>query len=263
MITYSELAANYVNTAPHNDALHQALTEATWTDPLSAGHRRHVEQHQLGFGDPAFHAMWAVLLQEAALRFGTVRALEIGIYKGQVISWWALLGLMRKIPLRITGLGPLKGKPALRLRFLNRLLYRLSSSHREQMDTGNCYADEDYEAIVRNHFQQHGCDFGCVHMHRGYSTDTSILESMRDDRFEIIYVDGDHRYAGADHDFRTFGPKVVPGGWLVADDAGCDLPGTTFWKGYASVSKAVEILPSLGFRNVFNVGHNRVYERLP
>ena len=48
---------------------------------------------------------------------------------------------------------------------------------------------------------------------------------------------------------------------LVADDAGCELPGTVFWKGHESVSRAARELPALGFTNVLNVGHNRVYQR--
>jgi hypothetical protein len=55
---------------------------------------------------------------------------------------------------------------------------------------------------------------------------------------------------------------VTKGGFLVADDAGCGLPGTSFWKGHEAVSRAAEILPSLGFVNILNVGHNRIYERV-
>ncbi len=45
------------------------------------------------------------------------------------------------------------------------------------------------------------------------------------------------------------------------DDAGFHLPGTTFWKGYETVARACENLSELGFSNVLNVGHNRVFER--
>src|SRR5260221_7964493 len=91
----TELVAAYRNTAKHNDRLHHQLTAATWDDPLLAAHRRHVEQAQLGFGDPAFHSLWARLLDAAAEKFGDVRALEIGVFKGQVISLWSLLSRER------------------------------------------------------------------------------------------------------------------------------------------------------------------------
>jgi hypothetical protein len=48
----------------------------------------------------------------------------------------------------------------------------------------------------------------------------------------------------------------------VMDDASCFLPGTGFWKGLEAVSVAAEDIPALGFENVLNVGHNRVYRRV-
>jgi len=47
----------------------------------------------------------------------------------------------------------------------------------------------------------------------------------------------------------------------VIDDASCNLPGTAFWKGHESVSRAADHWGGPGFVNVLNVGHNRVYKR--
>lgn len=47
----------------------------------------------------------------------------------------------------------------------------------------------------------------------------------------------------------------------MIDDASYDLPGNGFWKGYESVARACRRLPGLGFKNVLNVGHNRIFER--
>ena len=262
--TFVELVAAYQNTAEHNDALHQNLTDATWSDPLLAAHRRHVETRQLGFGDPAFHAMWARLLDTAAENFGEVRTLEIGVFKGQVISLWSLLARARDLSVKISAISPLAGQPMPRhSRLVRWLRYRLDQKFRERLDNGDFYAVEDYERIIREHFAHHGLDSAPVRFHRGYSTDPVLLAGMKDETYHIVYVDGDHTLAGAQHDFATFGPKVAPGGWLIADDAGCDLPGSTFWKGHRAVSEAVRDLPSLGFSNVLNVGHNRIYQRNP
>lgn len=259
--TYAEVAGSYRNTAEHNDALHRQFNELVARDDLLAGHRRHVETHRLGFGDPAFHVMWAILLAEASRRFGPFRAMEIGVFKGQVISLWALLAARRRFQVEIHAVTPLAGQPP-PSRLWGRLLYLVSRRHRERVENGDFYPQEDYERIVREHFAFHGADFNSVILHRGFSTDPALLASIAPLRIHLLYVDGDHTLAGARHDFSHFGPKVVTGGWLVADDAGCDLPGTSFWKGHKAVSRAASLLPSLGFRNVFNVGHNRVYERI-
>lgn len=260
---FDQLVADYHNTAAHNDALHRHLTECVRQDPLLSTHRRHIEEHRLGFGDPAFHALWRSLLAAAARRFGTVRALEIGVFKGQVISLWSLLARELQLDVRISALSPLAGQPMPDSKLWVRLRYRFDRRFRAQVDNGNFYADEDYEGIVRGLFARFGLDFDHVTLHRGFSTQPELLARLAAEKFHLIYVDGDHTYEGARHDFTQFGPKVLPGGWLVADDAGCDLPGTAFWKGHAAVSRAVAVLPSLQFKNVLNVGHNRVFERLP
>lgn len=259
--SFAQLAAEYRNTAEHNDRLHAQLTAATAAEPLLAHHRRHVDEHQLGFGDPAFHAMWAALLPHAVARFGTVRALEIGVFKGQVISLWSLLARELRLDVRVSAVTPLAGQPMPHGRLVRWLRYRFDRKFRERVDNGDFYAADDYERVVRAHFGFHGLEFDRVTLHRGYSNDPALLAKLANETYHLVYVDGDHSFEGARHDFTTFGPKVVPGGWLIADDAGCDLPGTAFWKGHEAVSRAVAVLPNLGFTNVLNVGHNRVYER--
>jgi hypothetical protein len=259
---FEQLVARYQNTAEHNDELYRQLTAETWANPLLARHRRHIEEKKLGFGDPAFHALWLLLLEAASRRFTAVRALEIGVFKGQIISLWSLLAREDQLDVRVSALGPLRGQPAPRSRLATWLRYRLSPAFREKVDNANFYADEDYAAVVQELFAHFQLDFSAVRFHRGFSTDPAILHALADDTFHLIYVDGDHTYEGALHDLRTFGPKVVLGGWLVADDAGRDLPGSAFWKGHEAVSRAVAELPGLGFKNILNVGHNRVFERI-
>jgi cephalosporin hydroxylase len=115
---------------------------------------------------------------------------------------------------------------------------------------------------MRTLFAHFGLDFSDVRLVRGYSSEPAVRAALQGDRFHLVYVDGDHTYDGAAGDVRLFGPKVVAGGWLVMDDAAFDLPGSTFWKGYEPVARACALLPGLGFTNVLNVGHNRVFEKV-
>jgi Methyltransferase domain len=259
---FEELVAEYRNTAEHNDAVFAQLTGLTWSDPVLAGHRRYVELNKLGYGDAACHAMWLRLLDNAGRRFGHVRALEIGVFKGQVISLWALIGKTWDIDVRIAAITPLAGRPMPRSRLARRLRAMFDGKFREELGSGNFYENDDYAGIIRELFQRFHLDFTGTTIHRGRSTDQSILSELSATTFHVVYVDGDHTFDGARHDFETYGRKVVKGGWLVADDAGCALPGSAFWNGYETVSRAAHVLPEIGFRNVVNVGHNRVYERV-
>jgi hypothetical protein len=260
-IDFRSLVSEYRNTADHNDDVYRAMTEATWADNTLAEHRKYIEANRLGFGDPAFHFMWRMILNEVATRFTEVRVLEIGVYKGQVISLWALVSRLDAIKLKVEAVTPLEGQPNKIRGLRQRLRYLIDAKFREDLRNGNFYEEDDYSSLIDGLFRHFDLDLSKVSLHRGYSTDPGIIADLGSRQFQLIYVDGDHSYEGALHDFKTFGPMITKGGFLVADDAGCALPGTSFWKGHEAVSRAAEILPSLGFVNILNVGHNRIYER--
>lgn len=259
--SFEELVKKYRNEASINNQIHESLTEATWSNELLAKHRRFIEKNKLGFGDAAFQSMWARILEAAVQRHGKVRALEIGVFKGQIISLWALLAKTYNWPIEIVGISPLEGSPLEKTSVLRQIKMILSRKYRERAKNGDFYENEPYESIIRQLFDKMSLNYSSIQILKGFSNDQKILKEVENRQFEIIYVDGDHTYQGALHDFKVFGKKVVKGGWLVADDAGCNLPGTKFWKGHEAVSRAVEALPDLGFQNVLNVGHNRVYEK--
>lgn len=259
---FERQVAAYENTAAVNDRVFADYTAATLADPLLARHRAHVERHQLGYGDPAFHALWQQLLASAQAKFGRVDALEIGVFKGQVISLWALLAHQHGWNVRVHAISPVSGQPMPPQGWWRSLRYRLSARFREQVSVGNFHPEEDYERILRTHFDAHGLSFDDVRLVRGFSTDPTVRAAVAAERFQILYIDGDHTLAGASADIEYYAPKVVPGGWLVMDDAAFDLPGTTFWKGFEPVARACRSLPNLGFKNVLNVGHNCVFQRI-
>lgn len=259
--SFEQLVNEYRNEGPINDSIYSKLTDATWRSDILSGHRNFIEKNNLGFGDAAFHAMWVKILEAGIRRFSRVRALEIGVFKGQIISLWALLAKTYGWPIEISGISPLKGNPFQKNAFLHKVKKMLSKKYRERVNNADFYEEENYEEIIRYVFEKTGVEFKSIRLLKGFSTDVSILETTANSKFEIVYVDGDHTFKGALHDFEVFGAKVVKGGWLVADDAGCSLPGTKFWKGHEAVSSAVEVLPRLGFKNILNVGHNRVFEK--
>jgi hypothetical protein len=180
----------------------------------------------------------------------------------KVISLWALIERHWNMDIRISAITPLAGQPAPRSRLIRALRSRFDPRFREWLQNGNFYPDDDYAKLIRQLFEHFDLKFDNLDLHHGYSTEQHILNRVADSVFHVVYVDGDHTFDGALHDFTTFGAKVVVGGLLVADDASFSLPGSVFWKGHESVSRAANVLPDIGFRNVMNVGHNRIYERV-
>lgn len=266
MNNLSLFVSEYRNNAAGNDSTHQLFTQKTNEISFLKNHRDYIEQHKLGFGDRAFHFMWYLLFNEVAARGQVpVRALEIGVYKGQVISLWALLSRQQNVPAEISAISPLEGtlpsNSVLNSRVVKKIRRIFSPSFRKQEKEGNLYLNEDYKKIISDLFSHFDLDFGKIKLHKGYSNDQGILEAVKGKRFDLIYIDGDHSYEGALNDIKNYSPLVNDKGYLVMDDASWFLEGTTFWKGHAEVSRASEIIESLGFRNILNVGHNRVYQK--
>jgi hypothetical protein len=139
--SFERLVAEYKNTGEHNDFLYKELTDSTSADPTLRSHRSYVEQNKLGFGDPAFHAMWLRLIGFASRRFGIVSALEIGVFKGQVISLWAVIARRWNFDVRISAITPLAGNPMPKSKLINWLRSHFDPKFRECLMNGNLYAE--------------------------------------------------------------------------------------------------------------------------
>lgn len=146
---------------------------------------------------------------------------------------------------------------------MKRLFWSLiSKKFQERLHNGDFYEDLDYRAAIASLFERFRLSPNSVSFIEGYSSDPVVREAVAEQVFDLIYVDGDHTYEGAKADFKFYGKRVKLGGFLVADDANCGIPGSRFWKGHPSVARAVTTLDEQGFKNVLNVGHMRVMKRL-
>ena len=66
-------------------------------------HRKYFSRKSRGFGEDAFHAAWEYIFRKYHLS----NCLEIGVYRGQTISLWALLSRLQKRQVSIVGISPL------------------------------------------------------------------------------------------------------------------------------------------------------------
>lgn len=255
--------AAYQDTLEHNDALHLEFSKKVDSIAFLSHHRKYVEAHQLGFGDAAFHYLWYLLIQHIAEQFSQPKLLEIGVYKGQVISLWKLLESQLKLSLDISAISPLKGNPLPRSPWIRRWKQLTNPQLRWSIDAGGIYPDDDYRSCIEQLFQEFQLNLSEIQLTKGYSNDPAIVEGYCDRTFSLIYIDGDHTYGGVKFDIENYAPLVEMDGFLVMDDASYYRPGSVFWKGHEPVSRACELhLPMMGFVNVLNVGHNRVYQRV-
>ena len=259
--TFDSRMAAYANTAAHNDALFAEFARLTDTVPCLKEHRDWVEENRWGFGERAFHYAWWLLLADLGHRFSSVRALEIGVHSGQLVSLWGVIGRALEIDVGITAMSPFAGNINPQPKWMKSLRKRLDPEYRRQKAVGNLHPHDDYLGRTRRIFEAFELDFSRVRVIKGYSQDPAVAAQVAAEGFELLCIDGDHSLEVVRSDIATYAPLVPSSGYLVLDDAGYDVEGTTFWKGFETVSEAARDIPALGFDNVLNVAHARVFRR--
>lgn len=202
-------------------------------------HRTYFSQNNRGFGEDAFHVMWWMLFRELRPQ----RFLEIGVYRGQTLSYAALLHRFFAISeSSVTGISPFL--PA-------------GDSVSEYSST------VDYWADTLSNFRHFSLPV--PNLVRAYSTDQEATSVIQSGLWDVVYIDGNHDYEVALSDWRVCSAQVPPGGVVVLDDAGLSTsyrPPAFATGGHPGPSRlAAEI--SGDFVEILQVGHNRVFQRSP
>lgn len=205
------------------------------TDSISwlKAHRDWVEQHNYGFGDRPLHYMWYELCQilpdKAVL-------LEIGVFKGQVISLWALIGKKLKKDFKVWGLTKLDEKMS------------------DKYHTHEIVTQKDIDCIC----EVFGVKVNII------NKDSRDPEATSPENLDLLYIDGGHDEETVRNDIDKFLPSVKKGGLVVFDDASCSLPDFGHWyKGLDDVSRVVdELAQKKDYEEILTVGHNRCFQKL-
>lgn len=201
-------------------------------------HRKYFSQKKRGFGEDAFHAMWYFLFKESQPR----NILEIGIYRGQTISLFSLLGKYLGIETNIHGISPFTSAGDNVSKYLVELDY--------------------YNDVILN-FKH--LDLPLPTLHKGFSTDTSMLQVIQSIQWDMIYIDGNHSYEVAQSDFNICSLNLKKGGLIILDDASLYTefsPASYSTAGHPGPSKVASEIDSQMFKEILSVGHNRVFKKI-
>jgi len=260
--SFQEYLAVYSPSEKGNDDLWEELTDLVNSVPYLSIHRDWVEKHSWGFGDRAFHYMWYLILAQDILKSNDPFLLEIGVYKGQVISLWSLIALNEGGKANIYAISPLSGTGERLPPIAHEIWLVINKKYREDFSSGNLYKQMDYLRCIEQIFSQFNLTISSIHLLQGSSQDKAIQAKLSYLTFDLVYIDGSHTYQDVSNDIDFYGDRVKVGGYLILDDASYFQPGTLFWKGHKNVSRAAEDIDKNRFTNILNVGHNRIYKRL-
>lgn len=213
--------------------------------PQLKNHRDWIVQNDFGYGNRAFHWMWYLITQELPLEF---KFLEIGVFKGQLISLMSMLNRHHRKNGQIYGITPLTNAG----------------------DKYSKHPDVDYEDHIQRIYQQFGLDASDLGIIQGFSNDPDIIETAQElGPFDVVFVDGCHDYEVVVSDITHYGNMLKVGGLMVIDDASSylNIPKGLIrmdWFGLEDVSNAARdtIEKDERFQHLFAVGHNRVWKKI-
>lgn len=237
----------------------EEITRAEWTDSLKHPteyyvrcfhyfhtrlpgplrvHRAYFETGGRGFGEKAFHVMWFLLFRE----FSPKSFLEIGVFRGQTLSLAALLARQFKLDCFTQGISPFSSAGD------------AVSKYRRDVD----YHDDTLKNCA--HFS-----LPAPALLKAYSTDEAAQRLIASRAWSFIYIDGNHDYEIARRDWDLCATHLEPGGLIVLDDSGLTtsyVPPIFATGGHLGPSRLAQEIDRARFREILQVGHNRVFQKI-
>lgn len=201
-------------------------------------HREYFRQGGRGYGENAFHSMWYLLFGE----FKPIKCLEIGVYRGQVLTLWAMLGRHFGYRPLVSALSPF-------------------SSLGDSVSTYD--KDLDYlKDTLENHdfFSLPRPEKICVDI----STSENAKEFIAKDIWDLILIDGGHDYDTVLSDFEISYSSLAPGGFIVFDDSSLYFDyagGIGKFRGHPGPSLVARNIAINKMKLLAGVGHNNIFQK--
>lgn len=197
-------------------------------------HRDYFKLEKRGFGEDAFHAMWLHLLSE----YKPKKCLEIGIYRGQVVTLWGVIFEMMNIESEIHGISPFSSIG----------------------DINSTYDDLDYLEDTLSSVKKF--NIPAPHFLKALSTEPIAKAYIRSKSWDLIYIDGSHDYDIALSDYELSKENLSVGGLLVMDDSSLYTdyqPTSTSFAGHPGPSRVVNERAMKELSFIGAVGHNNIF----
>lgn len=234
-MTLAELKSEWEDSEIFHKTIHESfIANVEGVEWLNA-HRDWVATHVFGFGEKSFHWLWKLIVDEMPSEFSFM---EVGIFRGQILSLIKMLAGATGKKVERYGVTPLDTSGG---------MWESNYADDIKLLHDTFFIPNDYKLYV------------------GSSTNANIIEqAYRTSPYDIVYIDGAHDRISVDSDLKHYAPMVKKGGYLVIDDACCDMKMPWgYFQGIKDVCDAtLEYMADNGdWEFIGNVVHLRLYQR--
>ncbi|MDY7078021.1 MAG: class I SAM-dependent methyltransferase [Chloroflexota bacterium] len=237
-----EESRRWVDTEVCNRSVVDRFTEYVNGVPFLCKHRNYIEDNVYGFGERAFHWLWKLIIDEMPSSFSM---LEVGVYKGQVLSLVALLAKKTRRKAKVYGVTMLTSFTGITGKF---------------PPGPTC----DYWKMITELHDTMGVPQPHLLVYDSTSDDAHEAVAALP-RFDVVYIDGCHEYDYVLNDIMFYKERIKLGGFLVMDDASNYLQQPWgYFQGIEDVSRAVRtgLDTDTRFEHLLACMHNRVWVRV-
>jgi hypothetical protein len=199
-------------------------------------HREFFKKESRGFGEDAFHFVWYRLFKKIHPK----RCLEIGVYRGQVISLWELLSKHLGYSAEVWGITP-----------LNNLGDDVSN-----------YPTLNYGLEIKNNYNFFKLDQPKLLQNSSESNEASTF--IKTGEWDLIYIDGNHNYNNVLNDYINSNIGLNCGGFLVLDDSSLYLnyrPKKGSFKGHHGPSQILIEKVANEMQHMLTIGHLNIFQK--
>jgi predicted O-methyltransferase YrrM len=199
-------------------------------------HNWYFKQHNRGFGEPAFHAVWHQILEELKPR----KCLEIGVYRGQTISLWSLIAENLNFNCKVVGITPLT---------------RVGDSFSQ-------YLDVDYLADINKNFEKFKLQHGDIV--KDFSTGPVGTKTINSGNWDLIYIDGSHDFEDVYLDYFNSISGLASNGIIVMDDSSMyleEVKGYAAFQGHPGPSRVCADHAMNDLEHFLSVGHLNFFRK--
>ena len=239
---FSEVCNKWENSEHYNSMIYDMFKVRSLEIKELANHINIVRETSSGYGEDAFRYLWLHLVNQMP---DTFSFLEIGIYKGSVLSLVELIASIFKMNKTIYGVSPLDSSG----------------------DKYSNYLDQDYFAAINKLYFDLQLDISDTKIIKGYSTDPLIKDEIINlELFDMIYIDGSHDYEDVVSDIELAHKCLKRQGLLILDDASSriNLGPSPEFHGHEDVARAIDdiLINNNQYQHLIALGHNRVFKKL-